>query len=57
MLLDRIHTMAYGHHDIEPELQKVMLWKVQNFELKFGGELKQWRMDMHVLNGLSLKDI
>ena len=57
VLLDRIHTMAYGHHDIEPELHKVMLHKVNNFELKFGPELKKWRLNMHVLNGLSLKGI
>ena len=36
VLLDRIHTMAYGHHGIEPELHKVFLWMVQNFKLKFG---------------------
>ena len=41
VLLDRIRTMAYGHHDIEPELHKVFLWKVNNFELKFGGEMKK----------------
>ena len=57
VLLDRIRTMAYGHHDIEPELHKVFLWKVNNFELKFGGEMKKWRMNMHVLNGLSTKGI
>ena len=57
VLLDRIRTMAYGHHDIEPELHKVFLWKVNNFELKFGKEMKDWRMNMHVLNGLSTKGI
>ena len=57
VLLDRIHTMAYGHHGIKPELHKVFLWKVNNFELKFGPEMKKWRMNMHVLNGLSLKGI
>ena len=57
VLLDRIHTMAYGHHGIEPELHKVFLWMVQNFKLKFGSEMKKWRMDMHVLNNLSLKGI
>ena len=57
VLLDRIHTMAYGHHGIEPELHKVFLWMVQNFKLKFGSEMKKWRMDMYALNGLSLKSI
>ena len=42
VLLDRIHTMAYGHHGIETELHKVLLWKVQNFKLKFGEEMKKW---------------
>ena len=49
--------MAYGHCDIEPEIHKVFLWKVNNFELKFGEEMKKWRMDMYVLNGLSTKGI
>ena len=53
VLLDRVHTMAYGHRDIEPELHKVFLWMVQNFKLKFGSEMKKWRMNMHALNGLS----
>ena len=57
VLLDRIHTMAYGHHGIEPELHKVFLWMVQNFKLKFGEEMKKWRLNMHVLNGLPLKGI
>ena len=57
VLLDRIQTMAYGHYNIEPELHKVMLWLVQNFKLKFGPELKNWRLNMHVLNGLSIKGI
>ena len=57
VLLDRIHTMAYGHYNIKLELHKVMLRMVQNFELKFGPELKKWRLNMHVLNGLSLKGI
>ena len=57
VLLDRIHTMAYGHYNIEPELHKVMLWLVNNFELEIGPELKEWRLNMYVLNGLSLKGI
>ena len=57
VLLDRIRTMAYGHYNVKPELHKVFLWKVNNFELKFGEEMKKWRMNMHVLNGLSTKGI
>ena len=57
VLENKIRTMAYGHHDIEPELHKVMLRLVQNFKLKFGSELKKWRLNMYVLNGLSLKGI
>ena len=57
VLLDKIHTMAYGHRDIELELHKVFLWKVQNFKLGFGSEMKKWRMNMYVLNGLSTKGI
>ena len=57
VLLDRVRTMAYGHHNIKPELHKTMLWLVQNLELEIGPELKEWRLNMHVLNDLSLKDI
>ena len=57
VLLDRIRTMAYGHRDIEVKLHEVFLWMVQNFKLKFGSEMKKWRMNMHMLNGLSVKGI
>ena len=52
VLLDRRRTMAYGHHGIEPELHKVFLWMVQNFKLKFGSEMKKWRMDMFFVIGI-----
>ena len=57
VLENRIQTMAYGHYNIEPKIHKEMLRAVQNFELKIGSELKKWRLNMYVLNGLSLKNI
>ena len=56
VLLDRVRTMAYGHRDIETEIRKTMLHMVNNFELKLT-EVKNWRLNMHVLNGLSIKGI
>ena len=57
VLLDRVRTMAYGHYNIKPELQKVMVEMVNEGKLVIGKpNLKEWRFDMGVLNGLTHRD-